>query len=129
MSISFQSPPGKSCAQIQAAWSSEQKLIAIAQIKSEIFDRTGILVDPKVNRAGIIGNFQSIGAFRINPKMCGPIAAMFATIDLEIWVGMHEDSSRLYFRLAYSYTHSNGGSNGYSVNFDVEVPTLIEIKY
>lgn len=75
--------------------------------------------------------YCQLGEFELNPQMCGPVAAMFATIRVAIHVGIGPtrqwkpgmpEGEVLHLRYKYSYTHPEGGSNGHTVEHELPIP-------
>ena len=58
--------------------------------------------------------FLSILVLKISPSMCGPLASMFESIDVDVQVGV-TGTGDIVFHYDYQYSHSMGGSNGYTV--------------
>ena len=85
----------------------------IATVKSEAFKVLGQEVGLVRYCLNDLKTFQTLGTFRIAPQMCGPVGIMFETIRCEVFVGYRSELNTVFINYAYTYTHSDGGSNGY----------------
>ena len=65
------------------------------------------------------GKPNIIVEFTIPVESTGALAPMFASITLEVRARYEEEEKRTYAQLVYSYKHSAGGGNGYSVSLIV----------
>lgn len=79
-----------------------------------IFDDTGVDVTGCFSGRSLsdFANWQQIKTVKINPKMAGPMAPMFASITLTIEVAWNDEGGHLCYY--YEYKHPTG-SNGYTV--------------
>ena len=86
--------------------------------------------------AELKAKYCRLGEFELNPHMCGPVGAMFASITVTVDAGigpshkwdpsMPEDYTPptvLHMRYEYRYKHpDNGGSNGHTVKHELPIP-------
>ena len=66
-------------------------------------------------------NWCRLGSFNISPRMCGPLAPMFASITVVVDVGCDLVNKKIVLRYEYTYTHHDGGRNGHTVMKKLEL--------
>lgn len=91
-------------------------------IDEETLKTIGVHFNPEdVCLADLKDSYYTLGRVDISPAMCGPVGAMFSSINCQVQVGYVECKSdpaktpQLHFRFTYDYNHSDGGHNGYTV--------------
>lgn len=63
-------------------------------------------------------NWKKIGTFQLDPSECGPVAAMFLTLEATVKVSIAEGVGHI--RIEYKFDHPNGSQNGYSAQFQIQ---------
>jgi hypothetical protein len=98
----------------------DTKTLIFTPISNAVFETIGqrITFDVSLSR-----NYQKIGDFELNPKMCGPVGAIFSNIQVAVFVAIGPAPYRdaIFLRYDYKYKHPDGGSNGYTLTQELPV--------
>ena len=104
----------------------ETAINAINAIGLKTIGVPNIFGDRMIPYADLVGRFETLGSFDLNPAFCGPMAALITKLSVRVKVGIGskkaDDIPRVYVRFEYAYTHENGGRNGY----DLEASQLLD---
>lgn len=104
------------------------KAVVTTAVKQHVFSTLGIDLDTEIARqVPLNSEWGNLGMYSINPRMCGPVAAMFKSINVSISAGVsthngkRDGQYRLHIVYQYSYSHPDGGSNGKRVEETVDL--------
>ena len=89
-------------------------------VKENILDDVGITLDEseisKIFNVNHINQYTSFGTYPIDCSKTPALKQLFETITVEIKIGYNDENKFVYYIYEYKYQHSQGGSNGYTVN-------------
>lgn len=90
-------------------------------IEKVMFNDLGVYPHATEFRMKDLEHWCRLGSYNISPRMCGPLAPMFASISVLVDVGYDPSRETLLVRYEYIYTHHDGGRNGHTVTKNVEL--------
>ena len=64
--------------------------------------------------------WETLPAVELSPAMCGPVAAMFLDLCVQVKYGLVGDT-HVACEFNYQYTHRDGGRNGHTVRIQEKI--------